>query len=236
MNSLIDPHFRTRLKGLSPEQLAQVKALKPADCPRCYCHWWRPYTFAFELHPLEGCDVHKFFPRTEPAVCSRATGNPFDSDLAETQSPYLTNDGFTPHYFSAARAGKSFVYLGTSDFGGDPDDITRLIGLEPTKSWRVGEPLAPYSEHKLEQSGWRLYSRLPLSEPVEAHLEDLLLMLEPHALAVREAAVKFGLGIKAINQAHYMKKFHLSENLTGRIRGVGLSFEFQSRHTYVDQE
>ncbi|MFX0206720.1 MAG: DUF4279 domain-containing protein [Candidatus Hodarchaeota archaeon] len=224
---------RSRILGLSEEELAKVKSLKSTDCPRCYCWWWRSPKFEFEISPLEGCKADELLfqknPK-EPSVCSRATNNPLDRDLHEPYEPHLINDGFSPLYFFKVKAGKTFVYLEASDFEGDPIEITQVIGIEPTKNWKKGIPAAPNSIYTCRQSGWRLYSSLPLSEPLEEHLDNLLAKLETRTEAIKNAVHKFSLGIQVVDQAHHMQKIRLFNEMLSRIYNRGLFVEFAHHH------
>lgn len=229
---------RSRIVGLSQDQIATVKSLKQTDCPRCYCWWWHSRHFEFDLSALEGCKVDELLFQknpNEPAICRRATKDPLDQDLHEPHESHLINDGFSPFYFFMAKANQRFVYLEAANFEGKPTEITKQIGFEPTKSWEKGEPAAPNSIYVCRQSGWRLYSSLPLTEPVEAHLNNLLSKLEMRTEAVKAMVNKFSLRIQVIDQTHDMNRFSLSNSILYRIYGLGLSIDFTHHHIPDDQ-
>ena len=230
---------RSRIIGLSQEEITRVKSLKKTDCPRCYCWWWHSDKFEFEIPVVEGCKVDELLFQknpAEPSVCSRATGDPLDRDLHEPHESHLSNNGFSPIYFFSAKTDKTFVYLEVSNFEGNPTEITRSIGFEPTKTWQKGDPAAPNSIYICRQSGWRLYSDLSLSETVQSHLDNLLSKLETNSDAVKATSDKFTLGIQILNKAHYMKKFKLSSSMLARIGKLDLSLDFDYHHISYDDE
>jgi hypothetical protein len=76
----------------------------------------------------------------------------------------------------------------------------------------------------------RNHSDLPLNEPVEAHLDNLLSKLEKHADRVKQASTQFSLGIQVIDRDHHMQKLHLSNRTLSRIYDLGLTFTFVHHH------
>jgi hypothetical protein len=56
----------------------------------------------------------------------------------------------------------------------DPEQITGVTGLAPTKTWRVGEPIREGLLLRHKQSGWSIASGLPHSQELEDHVEALL--------------------------------------------------------------
>jgi hypothetical protein len=55
----------------------------------------------------------------------------------------------------AART-RLIVRLNITDFACPPEEITRLLGLTPGKTWRQGELVHPRAKHRHRQNGWRL--------------------------------------------------------------------------------
>lgn len=52
-------------------------------------------------------------------------------------------------------AGLRFVPFNLTDFDCEPEEITKRIGIEPSKTWSAGEPIMGCTRaHK--ESGWRL--------------------------------------------------------------------------------
>lgn len=62
----------------------------------------------------------------------------------------------------------------------DPDVMTEMLHVQPTKIWRIGDERAkPGSGLIFENSGWRIESDLAQARPVGDHVENLLNRLAP---------------------------------------------------------
>jgi hypothetical protein len=73
----------------------------------------------------------------------------------------------------------------------DPDEVTRQLGLQPTESWRAGEPSRLVRPARFySDNAWRLHSGLPATTDLEEQVKSLLTRLEP----VWKAAVALGKG------------------------------------------
>lgn len=68
----------------------------------------------------------------------------------------------------------------------DPEDVSRIVGVPPTRPWKKGE-INPRTGLERKASRWSLDSRLSSSEPLEAHVRDVL--QQPLANATVYAAV-----------------------------------------------
>jgi hypothetical protein len=63
------------------------------------------------------------------------------------------------------------------DFAESPDEISRLLGLQPTRSGRAGEPrinvVGRQTSQTLRRSYWSLHSSVGPREPLAQHVDDL---------------------------------------------------------------
>ena len=73
----------------------------------------------------------------------------------------------------------------------DPDEITRRVGVTPTKIAREGDSIGTTSE-KRPCSLWALNSRLLPSAPLERHVEDVLEQLDRNKSAFEELSRELG--------------------------------------------
>jgi hypothetical protein len=70
------------------------------------------------------------------------------------------------------------------------EEISQMLGLEPTESWKKGDP-GKYNPSRPD-SGWCFHSPLPRSETnLLLHIEALLPILEARADAVRALAERY---------------------------------------------
>jgi hypothetical protein len=81
----------------------------------------------------------------------------------------------------------------------DPGAVTRLVGLQPTDSWRRGDPRPGRTEPR-RFSNWQY----ELAKVRTFYTEDVVIQLldaiEPHAAGIAEACAAFGLraGIQVV--------------------------------------
>jgi pyruvate formate-lyase activating enzyme-like uncharacterized protein len=63
-------------------------------------------------------------------------------------------------------------------FGCEPDQISEILGIQPTKAWKKGE-LIGKSILRRKQNGWELKIQIPDSEDLDEHITELLKKLSP---------------------------------------------------------
>jgi len=80
------------------------------------------------------------------------------------------------------------LFTVTGDF--DPARITTRVGVVPTRSWAKGTA-DRFGIKKKKTSGWSLYSRIGRTEPLEAHVEDVLAQMRVNAGEFRAVAAEF---------------------------------------------
>jgi hypothetical protein len=73
----------------------------------------------------------------------------------------------------------------------DPDDITRRLGVRPTKTAREGDAIGNTSKKK-PCSLWALYSRLGPPASLEEHVKDVLGQLDSNKAAFGQVSRDFG--------------------------------------------
>lgn len=61
----------------------------------------------------------------------------------------------------------------------DPDKVSRLAGIAPSQSWRVGDLRVPQATIRHNDNGWFLKSEVPASASLEEHVRDVLRRIEP---------------------------------------------------------
>jgi hypothetical protein len=73
----------------------------------------------------------------------------------------------------------------------DPSELSNLVGVRPTESWRKGD-LNPKTQYERKLSRWALYSRLERHRSVEDHIADVLYQMRANPVAFCEASTKYG--------------------------------------------
>jgi hypothetical protein len=121
---------------------------------------------------------------------------------------------------------ESHVFLAVTEFG-DEAVVTSLLGFAPTSVWLKGDSVPDRPTARRTHSRWSFHSPLPLHAHVEAHLEALLTLLEPHATRIRHCATQFRTELRcAIYYTDFSPGIHLSELLLERIARMGVPLDF----------
>lgn len=63
----------------------------------------------------------------------------------------------------------------------DPEAITRLLNVPPTKTWRAGDLRHPKAKVVHQESGWELRSAVPPNANLIDHVKALMAALKPAA-------------------------------------------------------
>ena len=112
-----------------------------------------------------------------------------------------------------------------SDFECDPEDISKLLSITPTVTWRVGESIAgTIRRHK--ENGWRLDSPMNRSQEIDEQIKGLLSQLEPKAELLRHLAEDFYSEFSCIIYAYdYVPSINLSNETLSRMADLGAAID-----------
>jgi len=72
------------------------------------------------------------------------------------------------------------VQLFINSFRCHPDEVTRILGLTPTKTWVKGDPYLKTGGPVHRGDGWSLSSGLPPATAPEEQVESLTKLIRPH--------------------------------------------------------
>jgi hypothetical protein len=117
----------------------------------------------------------------------------------------------------------------------DPEDVTRVLGLQPTRTWRKGD-MNPETGLERNHTRWSLESRLQESEPLEFHVDDVLQQLDGVAGSIRDLAAKYNgtLQLVAYVYTQYPGLCMAPEQVKD-LANLGLSFDFDFYYLYSDK-
>ena len=65
----------------------------------------------------------------------------------------------------------------------DPDEVTRRVGLEPTRTWRAGDIRRPGAT-AAKISCWSLYTDLEQTWDTDRHIAQVIDLLRPHIQSI----------------------------------------------------
>lgn len=119
------------------------------------------------------------------------------------------------------------LYFSVSGWGDDPELVTQLIGVEPTRVSRKGERRSGGSPLGRQHELWALDSSLDGSASFEEHLGRILDQLELNPAGARECVRRFDAVLQCASQFETCNPgFALSANLVARVAALELGFDF----------
>jgi hypothetical protein len=77
------------------------------------------------------------------------------------------------------------VSLSITKFECSPSEITRILGIMPSKTWKKSDLIDKRALIKYKENGWRVSSSLSKNENLKTHIEDLLQIIIPHKAKFR---------------------------------------------------
>lgn len=130
-------------------------------------------------------------------------------------------------------ANEQYAYFTVNgDF--DPSDISQMVGMSPTKSWRKGE-INPRTHFERKFSRWSLYSRLERTCELEAHLVDVIQQLNANKNKFVELSLKCGGVMQLV--AYFKSDYpglHFERKLVESLAEFSLSVDFDFYYLYSD--
>lgn len=114
---------------------------------------------------------------------------------------------------------------------GDLEDVTRAVGLQPSSVRRAGER-NPANGYVWGSHEWRLDSGLDRSEPLERHIDELLLWLHRRCRSVRDLQSDFELTLQCVEcRAGHNVGLHLTATQLHQMSRLGLNVDFDAYTT-----
>ncbi|WP_435020286.1 DUF4279 domain-containing protein [Tundrisphaera sp. TA3] len=132
-----------------------------------------------------------------------------------------------------SRPNEQFAYFAvTGSF--DPEAITSRLGTVPSDSWRAGD-MHPRTRYERKCSKWSLRSRHPHSEPLEAHIEDVLDQLDRNPEGFASLSREFGGCMQLVGYFHEgYPGLQFDAGIVARLGSYGLSVDFDFYYLWSD--
>lgn len=123
------------------------------------------------------------------------------------------------------RGDKVYAYFWITDFDYNFSEITRLMGIKPTKAGNKGEVVW---KRVREHGFWDLYSPLPQNNLfIDRHIVALLEIIEPKKEILAHLRNQgCTMGINCVGYFMSNPGFHLPADLISRCASLGLSLDF----------
>jgi hypothetical protein len=128
---------------------------------------------------------------------------------------------------------EQYAYFTVTD-SFDPAEITRRIGVEPTKSWRKGD-LHPKNQMEQKFSRWSLASRLDRTADLEDHIRDVLAQMDQKPAEFQSVSREFGGCMQLVGYWNTQYPgLHFDRSMTEGLARYGLSVDFDFYYLYSD--
>jgi len=123
---------------------------------------------------------------------------------------------------------ETYAYFYVSDFDCEPNEISKILELEPTEVFVKGELLNEKRDRRRLRSEWIYKSTLPLSEAFQdAHLENLINKLYKKKSKILELKSRYTIGINCVGTyINVNAGFNLSAELLLSCANLGVSIDF----------
>ena len=106
---------------------------------------------------------------------------------------------------------------------GRHEDITQRLELKPSAAWNSGE-LNARGQPRHEMT-WRLDSGLEESEPMERHIDTLLLYLAPRSGSLRELWLDYTLTLQCVGRYSSSHGVHLDRERVRQLAALGIAVD-----------
>ena len=117
------------------------------------------------------------------------------------------------------------IYLTITDFDCDPDEISNLLKLTPTKIYRIGELRIPQSILRNRTNGWKLKSSLSQST-IEEQVEHLLEQIRPCYEIITELGKKYEIEISChVHCGVHIPAIHFNNNIIKQLAQLNASID-----------
>lgn len=108
----------------------------------------------------------------------------------------------------------------------EPDDVTKILGIKPTRSFRRGHKRGPNSR-SIPHGAWFLEIRGDAPEGPDAQLRNLLMRLPDSEDIWRELRSRYKVQIRfGIFMCDWNKGFNLAPDLIIRLAKMGIELDF----------
>ncbi len=125
-------------------------------------------------------------------------------------------------------------------FNGSADSISEQVGLEPDETWLTGQLVMPGTKSPLryKSNGWSIQSKSENNISLEAHLEDLIGLLNRKKVELREVCSNYQSEFSCtiyLYDEEIIPSMHLSKSIINFVSFIGSEididmYNFGSNH------
>jgi hypothetical protein len=143
---------------------------------------------------------------------------------------------FVRHHSRVVKKNTAYAYLSIDEFFCPVDELTKRVGLQPTKAWQVGDIFPPVPVPR-KFSAWHLKSRLSSSEEVERHVLDVLDQIRGREAVFRDLSREFCVRMQCVGYySDYNPGFRLESDVVRRVAECGMMLDLDAYHLFDDTQ
>jgi hypothetical protein len=117
---------------------------------------------------------------------------------------------------------------------GTHEQVSQILGFPPSKAWNTGD-INPRNGKRRQSMSWSLNSGLDDKQPLELHIQNLLLWLHPKTDALRQLWVEYDLILQCVGyfppSGHGMR-FNREQIRQAAQLGLALDLDFYYVNDY----
>lgn len=89
------------------------------------------------------------------------------------------------------------AYLNITGIGFNPEEVTSLLGVTPTETWRLGD-IIPKTIAKYKHDGWEISTdeEIGINLDVEKHVRELLNQIKHCSDKIKEICLRYKLDVE----------------------------------------
>ncbi|MEW5837301.1 MAG: DUF4279 domain-containing protein [Pseudomonadota bacterium] len=91
---------------------------------------------------------------------------------------------------------REYAYFHISG-SGTHEHVTAVLGISPSEAWNVGDT-KPQNGKPCKFMSWRLSSGLDDTQPLDKHIQNLFLYLQPKAEALRQLWLDYDITLQCV--------------------------------------
>ena len=122
----------------------------------------------------------------------------------------------------------TYAYFWVGSFKCNPEEISELLNLKPTRILIKGDLISNRSEKRRKESSWQYYSSLPRTEIFQdAHIENILKAIYSKKQEILKLGSEYEVGINCVGYySNVNPGFHMSAELIKKCAELNLSIDF----------
>ena len=122
----------------------------------------------------------------------------------------------------------TYAYFWVSDFDCEPEEISSILGLQPTRILKKGALISEKSTKRRNFNSWEYNSILPRTEVFQdSHIKNILEVIYQKKHEILKLGTEYEVGINCVGYySNVNPGFHISAELITQCAELNLSIDF----------